>query len=325
MEMISTIAKPLLFFLRQGNRVLRAIPIIDDFEDRIRARWLQSVIVRRVRQPGDPDLHAALALYEQRLDGELRFQSSDIIRWLVDDLKIGKGANTGPRDYFLVAKHKRRVRAFALFHYYPARKVAFFAYMVVDRNTAGLALDELARALAARISNMMLSDRLLKHCKALLFEVEDPRVAPKSKQLHDIARVQRFCSLAATQSFTLKAFDIRYLQPALSLPEKNIAPEQPLLLISARHRQNNNIIDIKSELQGFLEFIYFDLYPEGFSDIPEEQQAYKEYCQKLHGRVLAGLPPTISIINPAHLICGRSVRGSLRRPQPANSNIPLPA
>ena len=190
---------------------------------------------------------------------------------------------------------------------------AFLGYMVVDRNVVGLAIDELSRALVADVSGLMTRDRLLRDCNSLLFEVEDPRYAPRPKQLHHIARIQRFCSLAATQRFTLRAFDVNYLQPALTLPDGNADSEQPLLLISARNRQGNGQVEIQKELQEILDFIYYDLYPEGFSDIPEELQAYRAYCSQLHDRVLKNLPAKIPIINPAHLTCARTARRANRR------------
>jgi len=75
MEWLATLVKPIVLALRGLNRLLRTIPAIDDFEERLRTRWFPSVIVRRVTKPTDSDLHAALALYEQRLDGAFAFRT----------------------------------------------------------------------------------------------------------------------------------------------------------------------------------------------------------------------------------------------------------
>jgi hypothetical protein len=315
MEWLLTTIKPFLILLRSLNRQLRTIPVVDDFEERIRARYFSAVIVRRIIQPTDPDLHAALGLYEKRLDGELRFGTSDIIRWIEDDLKNRKNSSSAPRDYFLVAKHNHKIKAFVLFHYFPLKKMAFLAYMVVDRNTAGLALDELSQALASRILRLLSRDSLLRNCEALIFEVEDPRSAPQAKQLHNIARIQRFCSLAATCGFTLRAFDIAYSQPAFVVPSALGESEQALLLISARARRENDKANVRNEVESILDLIYFDLYPSGFSDIAEEQNAYTQYCRELRDRVINTLPEKIMIINPAHLTCGRRVRKVSRQPK----------
>jgi hypothetical protein len=302
-----SILKPVIGFARAINRLLVAIPMVDDLESRVRNRFLSPIVVRRVIRPNDPDLHSALELYEKRLDGDLRFESADIVRWLADDRNT-RGDRARPHDYFVVAKYRHKVKAFALFHYYPLRKTVFLAYMVVDGACQGLGLNDLSQSLVAWIANFISRDRLLRDCQGLLFEVEDPRKALKAKQLHNIARIQRFCTLAASQKFSLRAFEIDYLQPAFHVPEPGGSPEQPLLLLSARLKQPGQSMTLESELIQILDFIYLDLYPEGFSDIQEENESYKAYCRNLHDRVIQNLPSKIQIINPIHLTCGRSVR-----------------
>jgi hypothetical protein len=289
---------------------LRSIPIIDDAVSRLQLGALNPVVVRRVRKTTDPDLHAALELYERRISGQLRFQGSDIIRWLAEDAQTRSKDERAPHDFFLVAKFQRKVRAFVLFHFYPSRKAAFFAYMVVDRNTKGLSTNQLSNTLIARVRQMLARDRRLRSCESLLFEVEDPRKSPRSKQLEDIARIQRFCALAESQEFSLRSYDINYCQPQLSLPnEGDIVDEQPLLLLSARARTGpQDKKEVRSEVMDMLSFIYCDLYPEGFSPIQEEDDAYRAYCRKIYERAVAELPEKIKIINPAHLTCGRKVR-----------------
>ena len=307
MEWVAGILKPLIAFTRGLNRLLRTIPVVADFEDRLKQRWLSQVVVRRIRRPDDPDLASALDLYSKRIDGDFRFEAADIVRWIEDDFRRREKTADDPRDYFLAAKFHQKVKAFVLLHYYPRRKIAFLAYMVVDRNSAGLGLDELSIRLVEKISSLLSHDRLMRNCEMIVFEVEDPRKSPKPKQLHNIARIQRFCTLAATQSFTLRAFDVPYLQPVLGLPD-GAKSEEPLLLISARRRTKKERPNVDSELREILDFIYFDLYPEGFSDLPEEQAAFIKYCHELHDRVITSLPPKVNVINPAHLTCGRAVR-----------------
>lgn len=80
-----SILKPVVDLARVGNKLLVAIPAVDDLESRIRSRFLSPIVMRRVIRLNDPDPHSALDLYEKRIDGDLRFQSADIIRWLADD------------------------------------------------------------------------------------------------------------------------------------------------------------------------------------------------------------------------------------------------
>lgn len=189
----------------------------------------------------------------------------------------------------------------------------FLAYMVVDPACQGLGLNDLSQSLVAWIASFIAHDRFLRHSQGLLFEVEDPRKAPRAKQLHDIARIQRFCTLAASQKFSLRAFEIDYLQPALHLPVPGESSEQSLLLLSARMKQPGQSLTLENELIQILDFIYLDLYPEGFSDIQEENEAYKAYCRDLRDRVIQNLPSKIQIINPIHLTCERSVRKAIKQ------------
>jgi len=289
---------------------LRSIPAVDDAFGRLQLGVLNPVIVRRVRNPTDPDLHVALELYESRISGQLRFQGADIIRWLADDLSTRSKDARAPHDFFLVAKFQRKVRAFVLFHYYPVRKIAFFAYMVVDRNVKGLPSNQLSNSLISEVRRMLIKDRILRNCETLLFEVEDPRKSTMAKQLEHIARIQRFCSLAESQGFSLRSYEIDYSQPQLSLPtDDEIVVEEALLLLSARARSGpSNREDIRREVIDLLSFVYCDLYPEGFSSIEEEDAAYRAYCKTVFDRTVMGLPEKIKVINPAHLTCGRKVR-----------------
>jgi hypothetical protein len=315
--------RPIGAIFRTIHRILTSIPFIDDLEARFRGKWLSPIVVRRIRRADDPDLQAALSLYEKRLDSDLRFQSSDIIRWVSDDARNTSTDGAATRDYFLVAKFRHKVLGFILFHYYPKRRIAFLAYMVVEKHTPGLGLSELSNALIAKTAFLLSRDKLLRNCQTLLFEVEDPRKALRAKQLHDIARIQKFCELAAAQKFTLRAFDIEYLQPALSVPDCPETDEQPLLLLSARKREDVDAAILLDELLEMLDFIYIDLYPEGFSDLPDEQEAYKAYCRDIRDQVVSTLPAKVKIINPAHITCGREVRKASRKKARETSLTPV--
>lgn len=306
-------AEAFFSFIPKAVKVARKVPAIDDSLSRIQMGLLNPVGVRRVTEVTDSDLHAALELYDKRISDGLRFQSADIIRWIANDKKHALVGDTSPRDYFFIAKLKRKVRAFVLFHYYPAVKIAFLAYMVVDKNISGVPIDQLSRTLVSHIAGLLRRDKVLRNCEILLFEVEDPRALAKAKQLEAIARIQRFCSLAVCEKFSLLGFDVNYLQPQLALPSDSLNNEVPLLLLYARAPQAQRAPDIKGELLKALDFIYKDLYPEGFSDIYEEQEAYQLYCESLHALVVANLPAKIGIINPIHLTCGRTVRRASRK------------
>jgi len=299
-------------------RKLRDVPVIDDWCCRVESGLLNPVVVRQIRNPTDGDLHVALDLYDERIPEDERFPRSDIINWIAENRQLSRHDRISPRNYLLVAKFQRKVRAFVLFHFYPARKIAFFAYMVAEKGTKGNNHSKVSARLVDRVASLVKGHPMVRNCEMLIFEVEDPRVsitpAQRRQQLHDIARVQLFCALAAACGCPLIALDFPYLQPQLSIPDGESGAEKPLLLLVAPiDRQHAKGSWEKGEVLRILSFIYEELYPKGFSPVEELTQAYKEYCSGLYRRMERSLADSIKVVDPAYLTCGRNIRKSVRR------------
>jgi hypothetical protein len=274
--------------------LLRRIPLIDDLCDRASTFLFSPVIVRLIRRPNDPDLDAALHLYEKRIPEEQRVPSEDIVRWIRDNRNALRNYAELPTDWFLVAKYRRRVCGFILFHYFPKRRLAFCAYMVVA-NTPGVPLNAVPGALCAMMSRLLRQRKELKKCRMLLLEVDDPRISNiLKKQEECLARIRRFSTLAEMQSLSLRALDIAYRQPCLSLNDAS-ATERPLLLLFALTLQpplTASAVD-RADVENILSFIYTDLYPEGFSTVVSENEAYRAYCASVLAAALSALPQPI--------------------------------
>jgi hypothetical protein len=122
-----------------------------------------------------------------------------------------------PFDWFIVAKVRRRICGFILFHYYPLTRLVLFAYMMVA-NTPGTPLNAVSRSLSAEVSRLLKKKKELRGYQGFVPEVEDPRKEKnRRKQDECLARVRRFCTLAEMQGFSLRAFDFDYKQPRLSI------------------------------------------------------------------------------------------------------------
>ncbi len=205
--------------------LLRKIPVVDDLCDRAGRFLLNPVVVRLIRNADDPDLDAALQLYEKKIPEEERFQPSDIVRWIRDDLNTRRNQRDLPTDWFLVAKYRRRVCGFILFHYFPRRHMAFVAYMVV-LNTPGVPLNAVSSTLCGMVSRLLKTRKELQSCTTLLLEVDDPRTASTVKKQEEcLARVRRFSTLAEMQGLSMRILDIAYKQPKLCricLPSKGM-------------------------------------------------------------------------------------------------------
>lgn len=53
----------------------------------------------------------------------------------------------------------------------------------------------------------------------------------------------------------------------------------------------------REELSRLLEFIYVDVYPEGYSDIAEECALYREKCRRLVDDLIRALPPAANLLD----------------------------
>lgn len=203
--------------LSRPARAIRKIPVVDEIVDRLQHRYFNPIVIRQITNPRSPDLQAAFDLYENRIPESQRFEAADIARWLLED-RENRGNSNRPRDCFLVAKYKGRVCGFSLFHYYPVRRLVFFAYLVVAQKP-GTPVG-ISDRLADRIAGILRHKRPFKHCKTIVLEVEDPRVQnDRAKHTRSIARIRRFCRIAEINGFTMRAVEVPYRQPPLSHTE----------------------------------------------------------------------------------------------------------
>jgi hypothetical protein len=112
------------------------------------------------------------------------------------------------------------------------------------------------------------------------------------------------------QGLSLRALDIDYKQPRLSIDDIN-SVERPMLLLSARNRQGPLNRDVqREEVKEVLSFIYARVYPEGYSTDYSENQEYRKYCAALLEREVAALRERARSLGSAELAA--QVRNSKR-------------
>jgi hypothetical protein len=241
-----------------------------------------------VKDCTDPDIRAALELYESRIPDDERFEAPDIVRWLREDQQQRSDGVAGPRDYFVVAKADSRVCGFTLLHYYQTLDLAFIAYLVAER---GVAIDHgtISQRLLEKVAWLFANEEHLRSCKGFLLEVDDPTRSCTAEQIIErLARVRLFCMLAESLGFSLRALDFDYHQPLLWIPDpEEIGTEVPMLLMYARPSKIAGSSLAKTEVQRLLAFVYKWLYPEGFSDVEDENNLYRRYTDELYGREAA--------------------------------------
>lgn len=246
--------------------------------DVARRRYFSQVVVRRIKDAADPDLPSALELYEQRIPDAQRFEAAGIVR------RLSEGRAS---DCFLIAKFRKKVCGFSLFHYYPERGLGLFAYMVVAKRP-GIPSNAISQALMSRISYLVKKKKGYRDLEGFVMEVEDPRLHTGKKRLESLARVRRFSMLAAIGGFSVRAVDISYKQPPLGYLDADNHQEELLLLFATATDTSANLD--KRKLAELLEFIYLNVYPDGYSADQEECIHYKEKCARLKDKLMQQLP-----------------------------------
>jgi hypothetical protein len=257
----------------------------------------------------DPDILSALDLYENRIPDEEKFEAPDIVRWLREDQEQRLSGIAGPRDYFLVAKLDANVCGFTLLHYYPTVQLAFIAYLVAEKGIP-TGQGNISRKLLDKVAWVFQNEEYLRPCKGFLLEVDDPaRAGTPAEKRERLARIRLFSMLAESLGFSLRALDINYHQPLLWIPEPGQAgTEVPMVLMYARKvasEEANNRLS-KPEVAR-REFVYKWLYPEGFSDVEEENRQYREYTDAFYSDQIASLSEEVTLLRFRELRARRNL------------------
>jgi hypothetical protein len=254
-----------------------------------------NIFIERVEDYSSPDILKALELYVKRIPENERFESSDIVRWLREDVKK-------TRDYFFIAKENDEIRGFTLIHYNPARQLAFIAYLVRKEKLKMSDPNIVTAQLFKKISGFYIGSSELKDCKAFLMEVDDPRFANSEKERNNrIARIRLFSMVAQQSRFHLRALGFEYKQPLLFIPKtEQKGSEQSMMLLYASSQMPAFLK--KEEVLSLLDFVYNWLYPESFSEIPEENENYKAYLNEFFNIQINSLPDRVEVLNLHQII-----------------------
>ena len=240
------------------------------------------ITIHRVTDPASDDLQEALNLYTQRIPEPEQCPVPDIIRWLRLDLEQRQTRPAGSRDYFLVAKVKNRLCGLILIHYYPSVQLAFIAYLVTAKKVRSLdrPAELVSKRLLSEVRRVLNDKGHLSQCRGVLMEVHRPDPgSSETEWTEHVARIRLFCTLAETQGMSLRAFDIEYVQPPLSVAEPNSTV--PMLLMYVDMKTGNRRSQMsRNEVRRILKFIYTKLYPEGYSDSDDENRDYRACLQK---------------------------------------------
>lgn len=251
------------------------------------------ISVHRVRDPNSEDLHHALDLYSRRIPEQERFELPDIVRWIREDY-TGNGAAKA-QDYFLVAKYEGQVCGFLLLHRYLAQRLVFIAYLASAKpSPCDDAEGSVSKVLLGEVGRLVHQE--FHECQGLLLEVDPPWSATTSSEwLERLSRIRLFCVLAEAQGFSLRALDMHYLHPPLSLAD--CGSSLPMVLMHARLRGRPRTTLPRREVSRILRFIYTVLYPEGYSDSIAETRQYRAVLTRLCAERFQGIPARVPLLD----------------------------
>ena len=256
------------------------------------------LVVERVQNHRDLSLIEVMELYVARIPEREQINPQDFIRFLHDD-EDRREAGERSQDFMFVAKQRDEVCGFALAHSNAERGIAFVAYLVAIQGLKG-EHRTISAALLEEVARLFAPGSELADHSGILLDVEDPRTATNpEEQREQLARIRLFYTLAARESFVLRALDFPYRQPLLHIPrEGERGRETPLLLMfaQAHGKPMTRFLD-REQVRDFLDFMYKWLYPAGFSEIEEENVEYRRYVEELYAEVIEKLPERVPAVD----------------------------
>lgn len=282
-------------------------------------RATAEIHVELVEDADNDDLHEALALYRQRIPSSERFEIPDIVRWIKEDSEQIQTGSFRPRDFFLVAKMNDQVQGFVLFHYFPKVRLAFIAYLVTatEQSLPTYSREGVAKKLLTELKKFF--NGPLKDCEGILLEVDPPMEAATEQELcKRLARIRLFCSIAHSLGFSLRAFDMDYQQPPLSLENPEMSVPMTLMYTNPQASRAAGLVTF-SFVRKILKFIYTDLYPEKYSDNDTENRKYAACLRKFFTARLKTVPPRIPMLDYKQIkarsgVAFKALAGTTHRP-----------
>lgn len=250
-----------------------------------------SIEIKHIRNVDDPDLTAALALYDERIeDTNQKDGQDDIVRWLKESKSKGERARL--REDFLVATRDGRVVGGLYAQYYSNWRLLFVSYLFVRKGVAKDLEGTIAFHLVKYLRNLM--GRKMKKCQGVLFEVE-PKEDDRKGRANKNGRINLFRSMANQLGLKARQLEVNYLQPKLSLWD-GTSEERRLVLLYVRLKEFPLTEWVpRDEVKRILSFVYEDLYGDCYMDSERKNQEYRDYLRNLYSKVTKDLPEQVPL------------------------------
>lgn len=252
-----------------------------------RRLFSKSIRVKVIRRARDPDLHAFLGIYEQRIAASYRVANDDIIAWVGG--APGKAQTKRREDLTLVAKHEGEPIAILKAILSRSERLAFIAYLANSPPSRGSkALKEsLGRQGVAELLAWLGRRLKRRGCTALVFEVPTERGEAKMRRFREYATLhgRRCCRI-----------EMGYLQPHMELGTTGSEKRMTLTYVSLADESGTLSCSLQ-EAVSVLSFVYLTVYGTTFAARhgPEESATYMKYLEDLLARQVGDLPGRVAL------------------------------
>jgi hypothetical protein len=254
--------------------------IVEKIQQRRQEAAHRSVTVRRIQDPADPDVFRALTLYERRMPPSERDDLEDIVRWLREVQEESRRGVCELEDYFLVAHAGGDLAGFAYLHLYPAARLAFFSYLVIDE---GVPEARYCRVSTALVREARRNIERSGCCRGIVAEVQDA------------ARVRHFKVLARMAGCPLNVVSIDYRQPRLSLTASDVTEVRMTLMYAPLDPDREPRRLHRTDVADILGFLATSIYGDHFEHRSDLDKAYRAYLQEWKARLVGTLPAVVEL------------------------------
>lgn len=215
-----------------------------------------------------------------------------IIRWLREVHAEREAGVCKLDDYFMVAKIANQIAGFAYAQYYPAFKLAFFSYLVVN--------DQIPEARACKVS-AEIAKELKKHlfgswskCLGVVAELDEPATLEGAEKRHAAGRIKHFRQLAAIAGCSFGAIQVEYHQPKLTT-EPGPPEVRMRLMFAPRQGWRHPRRLTRSDVERIFRFLAEAIYGDHFENRLDLDRAYRAYLTDWAVRHCESLPPAIDL------------------------------
>jgi hypothetical protein len=241
------------------------------WEKQIRDR----VFVRRIKSSDDADIEGMLELYLSLFpDDGVNYSCDDLIELTRAQDEFDEARHVKGENIMLVARFKSEVAGFLFCHFYPERKKAIVSYYGINKQIV-----EARRSAASRLLRSLHTLLKKRKCDFIFFDALRPgQDHPRAENSERKARLALLKQSAKALGLHACELQFDYRSPKITLAEGTHEDCLSLLVVPLSSAPVSHFA--KTEVGGFLRFVYQDCYGDIYRTDDPRFQEYQKYLSK---------------------------------------------